>query len=145
MAIYNQYQDKFLLTKNKYIIDYLEGDLYKYPIDEKFEFLYDEEAAILDNSYKNASYRLNSPELTITLIPTYKCNMKCVYCYEGNLTGVNEDASTSDIHSIIKFIEELYNKNYYKKVKFVLLGGEPITNDNIIWFKKFFSILEKLI
>lgn len=144
MIFQNQYQDKFKLKKNIYILDYLKGTLQKYPLNERVELINDEESKYLDNLYKKYSYRLNPSVLSIALIPTYNCNMKCIYCYEGNLTIMKERMLSSDIDNIIKYIKKIYDEGSFSEINFSLLGGEPITKDNIKWFNDFFIEFKKL-
>jgi uncharacterized protein len=66
----------------------------------------------------------------ITICPTYSCNFKCSYCYEGNLTrSAIEPLTTSSIilRSIME-IETYLREHKSLKIKpdLAFIGGEPL-------------------
>ena len=65
--------------------------------------------------------------------------MKCSYCYEQNINNKKSHITISDIDLIKTTIENLFFENFYEEIRFTLLGGEPITKDNINWFFEFFK------
>lgn len=77
-----------------------------------------------------------SNELHFVLIPTYSCNMRCFYCYEGPLTSTFDKQSWSkaDIPAIIETIKKIINQyqgNKQKAPTITLTGGEPFQKKNI--------------
>lgn len=140
----NQYQDFLMLNKNKgIIIDYLVGDfeiIYNVT-DIKIRNEYSKEYEILDLEYENKKDRLNTDNITIVLIPTYKCNMECEYCYEGHIKTRSKHIGENNIKIIIETIKSITEKNRF--INFILLGGEPITDENMKWFSDFFTEFQK--
>lgn len=134
----NQYQDIFFINGCVIIVDYLLGTL---EIIEKW----DKKAEVnfinssLYNAYEKRFSELqkqmkNEEELTVVLIPSYRCNMECEYCYEGHQKRKSKVMSYVEKNEII----EMISQKYLKKINFVLLGGEPIYGENLYFFKEFF-------
>lgn len=73
-------------------------------------------------------------ELSLTLITTRQCNLRCIYCYEKheNLT------MSQDIYSrLLNHIEQALKEHIYSGVHITLFGGEPFLEyENIILFLK---------
>lgn len=71
---------------------------------------------------------LNSKKiLSLIILPTEKCNFRCVYCYEDFMYG-EMSQQTSD--SILKMIE--YNLPKYEQLNISWFGGEPLLGIDII-------------
>lgn len=66
--------------------------------------------------------------MSLTLIPTDRCNFNCLYCYQSD-TVHNMTTDTAD--SIIKMIER--NKSL-KKLHISWFGGEPLCNKRIVFY-----------
>lgn len=90
---------------------------------------------------KIEKYTINNKDIiikkTIELIVTYKCNMKCSYCYEKDCNKIQLDNTISNdtILKAISFIyQEINNINLsedeYIDIQF--WGGEPLLNVNTI-------------
>lgn len=96
-------------------------------IDEKkyIEYLYNKE--------KYSDY-----VLSLTVLLTYNCNLRCIYCYEG--AGESKKGTLTDDtrENIYKFIIKQVEIRRSKIVNLVLFGGEPslYLNDNINWLDK---------
>jgi uncharacterized protein len=61
---------------------------------------------------------------------TYKCNMACVYCFEGDLTDGDLTMSVDDVRAALRAVDTLASRmgpNY----TFVLFGGEPLLPANL--------------
>ena len=70
---------------------------------------------------------LSSDRLHLILMPTEKCNFRCVYCYEDFLQGKMPQSVWSGVYSLLdKRIEEL------KELEISWFGGEPLLNYNLI-------------
>lgn len=70
--------------------------------------------------------------LTISIIPTNDCNLRCMYCYSEN--SRNDLSMNNDtINNVCKFIKELKKKykNHHLDIEFIG-GGEPLLNFNAI-------------
>lgn len=134
----NQYQDVINTESGRvFLIDYLIGDIQE--ITEKtIHETFDEKAFILAKQYEIELEKIKPTNMTVVLIPTYGCNLKCEYCYEGNITNTNQ-YSKLNIETVINAILKIKNGFNYESVTFVMLGGEPILGRNLKWFEKFFN------
>lgn len=72
--------------------------------------------------------------MNITVFMTNRCNMKCLYCYEGY--KINTSISYITLDNIVKFISK---KNLDQKNNLVIHGGEPLLE-----FKKIEYFIESL-
>ena len=66
--------------------------------------------------------------LSLTIIPTDRCNFNCLYCYQSD-TVHNMTKETAD--SIVKMIER---NNSIKKLHISWFGGEPLCNKSIVYY-----------
>lgn len=94
----------------------------------------DEFQTIKENYIK---YRNTKDTLLITLIPTFMCNFRCPYCFEGSDAKSNQTIIDYDI------LKKYANLNFakYKHIHITLFGGEPL-----LCYKKtldFFKYLKK--
>jgi len=104
----------------------LEETLYDRKILADAEF---DELSFLQNEYK----KMQDERLTITIMPTEKCNLRCVYCYES---FDNSELSEKDYELIF---QEIQNKvaGGVKRVDISWFGGEPLLKvDSIIDFNE---------
>jgi uncharacterized protein len=75
--------------------------------------------------------RLEEEEQTvITICPTYSCNFRCTYCYEGELTSTFAKPLTNSSVILLSIVEiENYLKEHRalkKKPDLAFIGGEPL-------------------
>jgi len=78
-----------------------------------------------------------SPVLAVVM-PSYRCNLRCTYCYEGMFVENNIDMALEAITPLFTAIEKLAKK--FAGALITLYGGEPLleSNESVI-----ISILEK--
>lgn len=106
-------------------------------------FLTDEEfknkkTQVLEQVSKSFSYivddglqfRADEETLSITIIPTTDCNLRCVYCYaDGGCEKIN-----LNLEDVKKFIDQLHN--FYSDCTKINIyfagGGEPLLNFDLI-------------
>lgn len=93
-------------------------------IDEKRIFLY---------HYNKQKY--NNEVLNLTILLTYDCNLRCVYCYEGAGEQNKGSLSIETREAIFKFIKKQMEQRKSNILSIVLFGGEPLLNfeQNIEW------------
>ncbi|MGB4239090.1 MAG: radical SAM protein [Candidatus Hydrothermia bacterium] len=89
-----------------------------------------EEASLYWSLYNNVVCRSVYDELFLTLIPTYRCNLACKYCFEDHhylekLSDVPQNERL-EFPMLEKFIENYYNEFHFKKARIVFYGGEPL-------------------
>lgn len=88
----------------------------------------------LRNKFMNYRLRNRMTFNTLNLILTYKCNLKCKYCYEEGLNKDIGEVSVSDFQKVVVWLKK-NNKN-----KLIILGGEPTLHSK---FKELMNIAEK--
>lgn len=93
-------------------------------IDEKRIFLY---------HYNKQKY--NNEVLNLTILLTYDCNLRCVYCYEGAGEQNKGSLSIETREAIFKFIKKQMEQRKSNVLSIVLFGGEPLLNfeQNVEW------------
>ena len=67
---------------------------------------------------------------TYTILPTSKCNARCLYCFENGQR--RKDMSQQTAEDVVKFICKKSDKN--NKVNITWFGGEPLVKEEIIDF-----------
>ena len=61
-------------------------------------------------------------KIAIVFIPTFKCNLKCEYCYQKDY---HKDGKKINIQDVQRWIERQLT-NHYRKLNIQLYGGEPL-------------------
>ncbi len=86
---------------------------------EYLQFLYEQEV-------------VKSQALSVMLITTRQCNLRCIYCYEKH---ENLAMSLDVYNSIVLYIEQSLIERKYTSVNITLFGGEPfIKYENVVNF-----------
>ncbi|WDV46055.1 Cys-every-fifth radical SAM/SPASM peptide maturase CefB [Clostridiaceae bacterium M8S5] len=90
--------------------------------------LYDyiDENKYFDYYHNKTKYGKNN--LSFTILLTWACNLKCVYCYEGAGEKKSYSMSTETADLVIEFIKNEILKKSSKVVSILLFGGEPLVN-----------------
>lgn len=70
-------------------------------------------------------------EVTFILTITYKCNLRCVYCFQQNSKTLKREKMTFlTLDYLLKIIKEFIVSNPNKNVHIGLFGGEPLLQEN---------------
>jgi len=70
-----------------------------------------------------------APEFVV--IPTYQCNLRCQYCYEGNLQYKGSLLNGKLLSLLWHAMDEITSSYIYEETpKLTLLGGEPLLKPN---------------
>lgn len=86
---------------------------------EYLQFLYEQEV-------------VKSQALSVMLITTRQCNLRCIYCYEKH---ENLAMSLDVYNSIVLYIEQSLMERKYTSVNITLFGGEPFVEyENVVNF-----------
>jgi uncharacterized protein len=86
-----------------------------------------EEREKLDDFFRQLKYEPNTLDFEVTILTTYKCNFRCVYCFEESVKqDVFLDKSMSEL--IINWLINRAKKRGYKGMFLVFYGGEPLLN-----------------
>lgn len=76
---------------------------------------------MIASTFKNSKKRFS-----FTICPTYSCNLRCTYCFEGELTHNGKAfMNTADIDLVFKAIDGLMQASD-RKSTIELFGGEPL-------------------
>ena len=75
---------------------------------------------------KRAKYILENNTSSFRILPTWRCNARCYYCYEYN-RNIDMDKETAQ-----QVIEYIVSKSANKYVNVQWFGGEPLLNIEII-------------
>jgi len=78
--------------------------------------------------YRNAKEKYSKETLALTILPTYKCNLKCFYCYQDRTKA--EFMTPQVQEGILQFV--LKNMKEVKKLHICWFGGEPLMAWDII-------------
>jgi uncharacterized protein len=71
----------------------------------------------------------SAPEFV--LIPSYRCNLKCQYCYEANLRDKGKPLNTGSLPVLWKAMKYIAKKHISKNApRITLMGGEPLLRNN---------------
>lgn len=83
------------------------------------------------------------------IIPTYDCNLRCPYCFEGNYTIGSKEVLTIDykfINKIFESIDKICNNFQYdnsQDITITLMGGEPLLSKNYEIIKYILELINK--
>ncbi|MCK9320190.1 radical SAM protein [Methanoculleus sp.] len=86
----------------------------------------DEKAVAISNNIKSL---WNSRRIGFIIIPNYKCNFKCIYCYEEHN---NKEMSSDIVFNLINAIKKYIDMHDLKQLRIEWFGGEPLLSINII-------------
>ena len=92
-----------------------------------------DEVGLLKMQHNQSRFRTDV--LPLTILPTLKCNFRCVYCYESfpNAT-MDEDAEDR----IVKYVRNRVNRT--KSIPISWFGGEPLTQ-----FDRMYTLTRRII
>ena len=91
----------------------------------------DEDCVNLEKFFQQKKMQTLKEELRITILMTYACNFKCVYCNEErSLENLTMSIATQT--EILQYIKEKVKKYDFKKVYIVFYGGEPLVKPEVV-------------
>ncbi|MDD5165993.1 MAG: SPASM domain-containing protein [Candidatus Omnitrophica bacterium] len=86
-----------------------------------------EETAKLDDFFRQLKYESNGLAFEATILTTYSCNFRCVYCFEESVKeNKSLNPQTSDL--IVNWLIKRAEKRNIKRILLVYYGGEPLLN-----------------
>lgn len=108
----------------------LEDDLAHYPECESKELI---ENLISDDTSRVNDYKINTPDdfLFLYVLPTFKCNFSCSYCFSANGRATGEVKEEELIAALRFFIDKKRNPSPKLAITY-LGGGEPTLSWNIL-------------
>ncbi|MHA1449546.1 MAG: PqqD family peptide modification chaperone, partial [Candidatus Hodarchaeales archaeon] len=127
-------KEKLLLFQKTGDLNVFDRDLVKYLIQRGYlldsadreDQLLDEIISIQENSPK-------TPMLDFLVIPSYSCNLRCVYCYEGEVKKKKTKLDEVKINKMMEYFDSIITSTQQKSNIFRLnfYGGEPFLPVNI--------------
>lgn len=79
-------------------------------------------------SYLYNKQKFNNEVLNLTVLLTYECNLRCIYCYEGAGEVIKGSLDDDSREAIFNFIKKQMEGRKSKALAMVLFGGEPLLN-----------------
>lgn len=137
VSVSNKYVDEFkkvLENENSHHSAFGELCDFGFIITDKIHM----EEEYVEEEYKKVC--LGKTRLNVIILPTYKCNFRCTYCYES-FPDVSMTKQTAD--QVYKFVEKLLND--YSSLEISWFGGEPMLEmDTIVYLSEKFKKLCKI-
>ncbi|SHK22450.1 Cys-every-fifth radical SAM/SPASM peptide maturase CefB [Paramaledivibacter caminithermalis] len=98
--------------------------------------IYKEKNILIDDNVDELKYfeyyhnklKFTSDILHVTVLLTWECNLKCVYCYEGAGEIKNNRMTPDTLNNVIDFIKSQAEHRKVKSIHLNLFGGEPLIN-----------------
>ena len=83
--------------------------------------------------YYNLRQYGHGEELFVVILPTYSCNLRCTYCYQGKNAKTGH-MGEKETHAVLQFIKTQIeqNKRVLKSLKVVFFGGEPLVCKELV-------------
>lgn len=108
-------------------INSINKGLYQQFVDKKV-IVEDEvdELKIFEYFHNKLKYNYNC--LIYTVLLTWACNLKCIYCYEGAGEAKHFSMNKEIADRVIKFMERDAEEKGPKFISIMLFGGEPLVN-----------------
>lgn len=72
--------------------------------------------------------KYNTSHLSATILFTWACNLRCVYCYEGAGEKRSQTMSMEDCDAVSKFLIDQAKQYRVSAISICLFGGEPLLN-----------------
>jgi uncharacterized protein len=90
-----------------------------YIVPENYDIKATIKCLMMRNKYINTTY-------SITISPTYDCNLSCGYCFQNNWKDKNIVIGDDEQSRLVKHVDHVLESTAYKKILIVWTGGEPL-------------------
>jgi uncharacterized protein len=91
----------------------------------------DEDFTRLKAHMTQIKYKVYDKRFFVTILPTFACNFKCVYCFEES-SRVNEKMTIETADQTMDWVKSKVTSLGYRSVYLNFYGGEPLLNQPII-------------
>jgi len=83
--------------------------------------------------YQRTKQQSAFKDFHLVILPTYKCNFRCKYCFEDNdkFERGNSPALTSE--KVLKWLDAQHKNLSFKKLDVVFYGGEPLLEKGLFY------------
>lgn len=118
--------ENIVITGDKTLIIATRSEYYK----EQNKIFTEVKKSLSNLNYDGLCCRADKETLSVTIIPTTQCNLRCIYCYsDGGFD--NKDLSFDDAKYVLNNLMNEYNDA--KKINLYFAGGgEPLLNFSLI-------------
>ncbi|PKP59329.1 radical SAM/SPASM domain-containing protein [Candidatus Atribacteria bacterium HGW-Atribacteria-1] len=139
----NQFQSYYDMDDQKgVIVDFLSATMIfigkggkEINVIEKFIKEYEQ----AESQFNKRLSKIKNKNVEIVLIPSYNCNMNCIYCYEGGIKKAPYYFDKNNVNPLLRAIRTIMKNEKVKKLHFTLMGGEPIMKHNFDFCDPFFK------
>jgi uncharacterized protein len=83
------------------------------------------EQELADIHARFTRHRHDHSELTLSLAPTYSCNLRCPYCYEAKRHELGGRMSEKVMDALITFVDAHHERTGFSRLSVQWYGGEP--------------------
>ena len=138
LCIYNINNNAAIIIENTTIEYFKNNYLVRDDLKEMMELgmvvNYDE---IAENETNHQSIIMDTKNLMLNIVTTYKCNCNCAYCFEkGNIPAKHQNNS---LDKLIEYINQLLKKCGSESLYLNYFGGEPLINiDKVCLLNKYY-------
>lgn len=143
----DQYQDYYpISTTSGIVMDFLRGTAVRVsharaPVIRRQD---NPAAEALDAAFLKKLQALPGRRVNATIIPSYLCNLRCTYCYEGSKTGTTKRMTPDYAAGIVTALKAVLEKHRADRLQLTLLGGEPLLAAHKPFYCELFSGLAGL-
>ena len=78
-------------------------------------------------AYAEFQREIADTQVQLMLIPTYGCNLACVYCYQHGVEAEHKLITRDAVDAFFRYVRDSFSGNS-KKPFITLFGGEPLIN-----------------
>ncbi|MFW9994658.1 MAG: PqqD family peptide modification chaperone [Candidatus Odinarchaeota archaeon] len=122
--------DQIELFKQTSDINVLDEPLYKHLMQRGYLLdSSDRENKLIEDIYRRVQDSMSKHRILESLIiPSYACNLRCVYCFEGSIKEKRSRLGRNSVDSIFAFFDSLINSScsFTDSIRVSFYGGEPI-------------------
>jgi len=91
----------------------------------------EEEDKLLKRMFKQSKEKLFAGPIKALICPTFACNLRCTYCFQGDLRErVPRNLKGEEITLIFRALEKIVRKKGAPGAQIELSGGEPLLSHN---------------
>lgn len=93
---------------------------------------HENETATYWSFYQRMKSRSAFDELHVVVLPTYKCNLRCTYCFEDNKRLESIDRNRIDPARLLNWVRRQHKAFRFTKLGIVFYGGEPLLYRSVL-------------
>lgn len=90
----------------------------------------EDELAVYNQAYTDFQTEIDNTQVQLMLIPTYGCNLACVYCYQHGVDAEHKVMTKEAVDAFFDYARKNFSDRS-KKPFITLFGGEPLINSPV--------------